>query len=283
MSHDGEMKSGQACGARANMCEDIGMDLSDAETEKGKSIKPVFSVMRQKYPSLDSATDPNRTCGSGANIRQGVSINLADTAIEKGGTAKTLFSVIPIIVVNLFLMLTALKARLSITELIWLYWCEGVVIGLIQSFKVFSTESTSISVLKGLRPDTPPISLTIFFSALQIPFHCLFAVWIYNIDPTFDYANALLMMGGVIFAHELFYYIRNSRPWREPEDLKNVIVESGIYLVRFVPVLALYHFMVKTQAGEGNITLLTLEFMLFKLASDVISHCIKGYLLKNAI
>jgi hypothetical protein len=174
-----------------------------------------------------------------------------------------------------------MRARLSITELIWLYWCEGVVIGLIQSFKVFSTESTSISVLKGLGPYTPPISLTLFFSALQIPFHCLFAVWIYSIDPTFDYAHALLMMGGVIFAHELFYYIRDSRPWREPEDLKNVITESGIYLVRFVPVLALYHFIFKTQGAKGSMTFLTVEFMLFKLASDVISHFIESYLLKN--
>ena len=178
-------------------------------------------------------------------------------------------------------MAVALRAGLSITQLIWLYWCEGVVIGLIQSFKVFSTESTSISVLKGLGSDTPPISLTIFFSALQIPFHCLFAVWIYSIDPTFDYAHALLMMGGVILAHELFYYIRDSRPWGEPDDLMNVITESGIYLVRFVPVLALYHFMVKTRVGEGNMTLLTVEFLGFKLASDVISYYVEGYLLKK--
>ena len=88
-------------------------------------------------------------------------------------------------------------------------------------------------------------------------------------------------MGGVIIAYEIFYYIRDSHPWREPDDFKNVIIESGIYLVRFIPVLALYHFMVKTQAGEGNMTLLTVEFMLFKLVSDVISHCIKKYLLKN--
>ena len=153
--------------------------------------------------------------------------------------------------------------------------------GLIQFFKLFTVESTEVSVLKHLKPDESPIGLTIFFLALQVPLHCLFAVWIYHIEPTFDYVHGLLIMGGIIFVHEFFYYIRDSRPWSEPDDLRNVIIESFIYLVRFIPVLAVYHFMVKTQAGEGNTTLLIVEFMLFKLASDVISHFIEGYLLKN--
>ena len=204
-----------------------------------------------------------------------------DTAAKAKKYTKFMFEYVSIILVNLVLMFIALKTGLSITELIWLYWCEGIIIGLVQSLKLFSVESTSISILEGLGPDTPSLNLTIFFSALQVPFHCLFAVWIYHIEPAFDYVHGLLIMGGVIFIHEFFNYIRNSRPWREPDDLRKVIIESGIYLIRFIPVLALYHFMVKMQAGEGNMTLLTVEFMLFKLVSDVISHFIEGCILKN--
>ena len=122
----------------------------------------------------------------------------------KSRTSKSILQLISIVIVNLLLMLIALKTGLSITELIWLYWCEGIVIGLIQSFKIFSVESTSISILKHLGPNTPSISLTIFFLALQVPLNCLFAVWIYHIEPTFDYVHGLLIMGGVIFIHEFF-------------------------------------------------------------------------------
>jgi hypothetical protein len=215
------------------------------------------------------------------NMCKNMNMGQSDTATVKSRMTKSIFKLISIILVNLFLMLIAFKTGLSITDLIWLYWCEGVIIGLIQLLKVFTVESTSATVIEYLRSDEPPIGLTICFLFLAVPFHGFFAIWIYRIDPTFDYVHGLLMMGGVIFAHEIFYYIRDSRPWREPDDLRNAIVESGIYLVRFVPVLALYHFMVKTQAGEGNMTLLTVEFMLFKLASDVISHFAEGFLLKN--
>jgi hypothetical protein len=215
------------------------------------------------------------------NMCKNMNMGQSDTATVKSRMTKSIFKLISIILVNLFLMLIAFKTGLSITDLIWLYWCEGVIIGLIQLLKVFTVESTSATVIEYLRSDEPPIGLTICFLCLEVPLHGFFAIWIYRIDPTFDYVHGLLMMGGVIIAYEFFYYIRDSRPWREPDDFKNVIIESGIYLVRFIPVLALYHFMVKTQAGEGNMTLLTVEFMLFKLVSDVISHCIKKYLLKN--
>jgi hypothetical protein len=205
----------------------------------------------------------------------------SDTAKVIGKFSKSLFPLISIVLFNSLLMFIALKTGLSINELIWLYWCEGIIIGILQSIKVFATEATTISFLRFLAPNTPSMCLTIFFSALQVPFHCFFAFWIYRLDPTFDYVHGLLVMGGVIVAYELFNYMRNSRPWSEPDDLRNVIIESGIYLVRFIPVLGLYHFMVKTQAGEGNMTLLTVEFMLFKFASDVISHIVERSLLKG--
>lgn len=79
----------------------------------------------------------------------------------------------------------------------------------------------------------------------------------------------------------MFFYLRDSHPWSEPEDLRDAIIESGIYFLRFIPLVALYYFLIKKAVGEGNKTLLTVEFMLFKLASDVISYFIGEYLLKN--
>jgi len=193
---------------------------------------------------------------------------------------KSVFSLISIILVNLILMFIALKAGLSITQLIWLYWCEGIIIGLLQSLKVLSTESTSVSVLKYLG-HAPPINLTLCFLLLQVPFHAFFALWIYYIEPGFDYVHGLLVMGAIIVAHELFFYLRDSRPWSEPDDLKNVIIESGIYFLRFVPLIALYHFMIMTQAGRRNKTLLIAEFMLFKMVSDVTANLIGERLLKR--
>ena len=138
------------------------------------------------------------------NMSKNMTMNLNDTATEKSDITKPLFSVIPIVVVNLFLMFIALKARLSITELIWIYWCEGILIGVIQLFKVFSVEVTSFSVLKPLGPGEAPLSLTVAFLILQVPLHFFFAIWIHRINPMFDYVHGLLMIGGVIIAYDFF-------------------------------------------------------------------------------
>ena len=180
-------------------------------------------------------------------------------------------------------MAIALKAGLWITELIWLYWYEGIVIGLIQFFKLFSEEITSFTAIDRAMSKKPNVVLTILFFTLQIPFHVFFAVWIYHIEPSFDYAHGLLMMAVVIFAHEMFFYLRDSRPWSEPEDLRDVIIESGIYFLRFIPLIALYYFMIKKGVSEGNKTLLTMVFMLFKLVSDVILHLVEKSLIEREV
>lgn len=204
-----------------------------------------------------------------------------DIAAVKANKTAFYIPLVLIVFTNLILMVIALKADLSITELIWLYWCEGIIIGIIQCFKLFSEEITSFSVVDRAMAKEPNILLTLLFFALQIPFHFFFALWIYHIEPTFDYVHALLAMGAIIAAHEMFFYLRDSHPWSEPEDLRDAIIESGIYFLRFIPLVALYYFLIKKAVGEGNKTLLTVEFMLFKLASDVISYFIGQYLLKN--
>ena len=180
-------------------------------------------------------------------------------------------SLFSIIFTNLLLMAVALSAGLSITQLIWVYWCEGVVIGLCQSLKVLSSKDI---FLIGL-------GLGSFFLTIQFFLQAFFAIWIYCIEPAFDYVHGLSVMGAIILTRELFFYLRDSHPWDEPDDLRNALIENGIFLLRFVPVIAVYHFIVKTLSGEWNMTLLTVEFMLFKLASDVIIFFIEGRLLKK--
>ena len=41
------------------------------------------------------------------------------------------------------------------------------------------------------------------------------------------------------------------------------------------------HFIFKTQGAKGSMTFLTVEFMLFKLVTDVISYFIGEHLLKH--
>jgi hypothetical protein len=182
-------------------------------------------------------------------------------------------------------MVIALKTGLSITELIWLYWCEGVIIGGLLILKVSYIHITSVELLKKKHEGGTDLTGTIapLILAGQSAVHIVLAHWIYCLDPKFDYAHTLSVMGAVIFGQRIFYYFRDSHPWEEPDDLKNVTIESCIYLVRFIPVLALYHYMIKTQAGEGNMTLFTVEFMLFKLASDVIAHFIEGRLVGKQV
>ncbi len=108
------------------------------------------------------------------NICKNMTMDQSDTATVKSRISKSIFQLISIVIANLFLMLIALKTGLSITELIWLYWCEGVIVGLIQLLKVFSVESTSATVIDYLRSDEPPIGLTICFLCLEVPLHGFF-------------------------------------------------------------------------------------------------------------
>lgn len=196
----------------------------------------------------------------------------------KEKTSKSYFSLISIIIVDVVLIGIALSSGLSITQLIWLYWCEGIFIGLCKALRLISMDTCSHH---GIEADLVELSLGSFFLTLQFFLQAFFAIWIYCIEPAFDYTHGLLVMGAIILVHEIFFYLRDSRPWVEPDDLRNALIENGIFLLRFVPMIALYHFMVKTFSGEWNMTLLTVEFMLFKLASDVIIFFIEGHLLKK--
>ena len=191
-------------------------------------------------------------------------------------------SLFSIIFTNLLFMAVALRAGLSITQLIWLYWCEGIVIGLFRALKLLSMDNFSQN---NSLQDEIEGGLASFFVALQvflqIFLQAFFAIWLYYIEPAFDYVHALLVMAPIILPREIFFYLRDSRPWDEPDDLRNALIENGIFLLRFVPMIALYHFIVKKLSGEWNMTLLTVEFMLFKLASDVIIFFIESRLPKK--
>ena len=193
-----------------------------------------------------------------------------EIAAVKKNKSDFYLSLFSIIFKNLLLMAVALGAGLSITQLIWLYWCEGVFVGLCRALKLLS-----------IRPDLVEGGLGSFFLTLQFFLQAFFAIWIYCIEPAFDYVHGLLVMGAIILAYEIFFYLRDSRPWDIPDDSRNALIENGIILLRFVPMIALYHFIVKTLSGEWNMTLLTVEFMLFKLASDAIIFFIEGCLLKK--
>ena len=168
-------------------------------------------------------------------------------------------------------MAVALGAGLSITQLIWVYWCEGVFIGLCRALKLLSNLPNAIG-----REALGSCFLLVSQFVLQI----IFAIWIYSIEPAFDYVHGLLVMGVIILTPEIFIYLRDSCPWDEYklEDLRNALIENGILLLRFVPMIAIYHFIVKALSGEWNMTLLTVEFMLIKLAIDVIVFFIEGRL-----
>lgn len=184
---------------------------------------------------------------------------------------------------NLLIIVIAIINDLVITDVIWIYWCEGVIIGSLLSLKIISLSFTSIEFLKRQRDGE--FSFADFFSVIlvcgQIPLHIIIVKWIYSINPKFDYSYTLAVMGSIILGKEIFLYFRDSRPWEESGKDVRITLHSCIFFIRFIPVLALYHYLAKTKAGEDNMTLLTIEFMLFKFASEVIAYFIEGYIRKK--
>jgi hypothetical protein len=82
---------------------------------------------------------------------------IADVTKNKSDFHLSLFS---IIFTNLLLMAVALSAGLSITQLIWVYWCGGVFVGLFRALKVLSKVDSSDDKIEG--------GLAVFFLALSL-------------------------------------------------------------------------------------------------------------------
>jgi hypothetical protein len=184
---------------------------------------------------------------------------------------------------NLLIIFIAIKNNLVITDVIWIYWCEGVIIGSLLTMKFLTMSLTSIECLK--RQRDREFSFADFFSGIfvygQVPLHIIIVKWIYSINPRFDYSYTLAVMGSIILGKEIFLYFRDSHPWEEPGDDARITLHSCMFFIRFIPVLALYHYLAKTKAGEDNMALLTIEFTLFKFASEVIAYLIEGYIRKR--
>ena len=183
------------------------------------------------------------------------------------------FPFISIIVSNLLVLAIALIGTVSITSIIWVYWCEGVLLGIIQFFRIFSLECSVeyLKKYKKLGQERPPGFFPFFFLLMQAPFYALFGHLIYLADHHFNYIRKLIAMGIVILAPKIFLYFR-SPAWEENCPLPSMVRLFCIPFARFIPMWVILSYMDTIQDGKGDLVYLAVAFTLFKLFSDILLY-----------
>ena len=140
---------------------------------------------------------------------------------DTGNHFRFWFSLGSVVVSNLLVIPVALMAGVGIVELIWFYWCESLILGGFQAFRILVVEYTSITYLKQSnryekrleemrnnnpetlqeflqREDEMPMALV--FLVPYVLIHAGFAGAILLTITNFNYTHALLVIGGIIFA-----------------------------------------------------------------------------------
>lgn len=193
------------------------------------------------------------------------------------GKLKKIFSdssVISLLFSNILIIILATVQRWEISEILWVYWMQSVIIGFfnflrILSLKNFSTKNFSINN----RP-APPTSQTKIFTAFFFAFHYGFFHFIYAIF-LFQFFSSgqpldlnYLFLGGLIFfLNHLFSYWHNKRiDEQKTQNIGNLMFAP---YARIIPM----HLIIVVGAFLGQSALLI--FLLLKTAIDILTHTAK--------
>jgi hypothetical protein len=203
-----------------------------------------------------------------------------DIDLELGSKRKAWFglSLACVIVSNLIVIPIALKAGVTILELIWLYWCESLILGGFQALRILGVEYTSITYLKESKryrrkpkeAEEPPRVLGFLF--VYGLTHAVFAKTVLSAHKEFQYTHALLVIGGVLFVQKILSSILSGHPWGREEGMREMTKLMSLPLVRLIPLIGIFLFVCKVPDRMENVVILTVVFVLCKTFADSIIH-----------
>ena len=219
--------------------------------------------------------------------------------VGSGNRFKSCLSLVAVLVSNLLAIPVALMSGLTIQELIWLYWCESLVLGVFQALRIFTVEYTSINFIKqsgqyykrlkeanevntwdpfNESQQVTELPTAFPFLVMYVFIHAGFAGLVFFTSRDFRYTHALLVIGGIFCAQKVFSSICFGKPWERKEGQVELTKLICLPFARFIPLLGIFLLVIKTGSIMRNAVAITVIFILCKTLADGIIHvCGKEY------
>lgn len=157
-------------------------------------------------------------------------------------------SFVSLLISNLLVIILAVVQKWQVSEVLWVYWMQSVIIGLFQFLRILCLKK----------------SHAFFFLFHYGFFHFIYAIFLYNIftRKPLDFTN--LFIGGLIFfLNHTFSYFYNQQ---KTQNIKQLMFSPYI---RIIPM----HLIIIFGALLGQSTLII--FLLLKTIVDLIMHTFK--------
>ncbi|MDD5593700.1 MAG: DUF6498-containing protein [Candidatus Margulisbacteria bacterium] len=188
-----------------------------------------------------------------------------------------------LITANLLVAALALRFDWSLIELLWIYWCQSVIIGVINFIKLltladFSTEGFTVNGRSVPANQLTKFSTALFFALHYGTFHLVYLIFL----SVFTLAGNELPLGpgvtsvaGIVFstlvflANHLFSFYSN---WPQERLGTNIGQQMFIPYVRIIPMHLTIIFGAVLGSATGGTFVPLLLFLALKTFADVALH-----------
>ena len=178
-------------------------------------------------------------------------------------------------IANIIFIAIVLKAKIAITEIFWLYLCEGVLVGIGTFWQIFKAEYFNIKHIKARekRESRGQQPIYAYFAAYYFGFYYCLGIFIVQINPKFNYSKELLVMVGIIIVQNIFSYTCNNKPWGDQRKY-NLPKLFALPFMRFVPLSLLFFYLDGVTQGHGYTVYCAVAFMVLKFCVDIITSIV---------
>jgi hypothetical protein len=192
-------------------------------------------------------------------------------------------SLLFLILSNIIMIFVALYENWDVITIMFIYWCQSVIIGIFTFFKILNLKNYTID---GISINNIPIGSTtgikivmaFFFLFHYGGFHFAYLFFIvlnpfFNSAPQTSFTNlGVLLIISVFFVNHLFSFLYNKK--RDAQKIQNLRKVMGFPYMRIIPMhLTIIFGGIFLISGAPQITLIL--FLLLKTFADVAMHIVE--------
>lgn len=183
-------------------------------------------------------------------------------------------SSITLLVSNIIVIFLAIVQKWDVSEVLWVYWMQSVIIGFFQFLRIlslrnFSTENFTINNKPVLPTNGTKIFTAFFFLFHYGFFHLIYAILIFNFfipGQPFDFTY-IFLGGFIFFINHSFSYFHNRI--KEAQKIQNLGQLMFSPYLRIIPMHLIIIF--GTFFGQASLTI----FLTLKTLADLLMHIFK--------
>jgi hypothetical protein len=186
-------------------------------------------------------------------------------------------TVVFLLVVNLVTIVSALLQHWEVSDLLWIYWGQSLIIGWFNVHRIVDLDRLSNDGLRFSRQPVPPTCETqrctaVWFAMHYGVFHLAYGVFLlttFRIQPGIPLSGILLCLLGFYINHRFSYHYNLRRERAGAPSIGTVLFFP---YVRVVPM----HLMILLGAHfAGNDPSVLVLFLLLKITADVAMHILE--------